>query len=126
MNSSCRQRRSARAILLDDSGRVPLIRFAVPRNGASFSFWATPGGGVENGETDLAVARREIYEELHLGVALAGPVHIGTAEFEHEGVPIKSIDVFFVGRYDGDVPGFGRLTEVERGIPAGNSVVVRR
>src|SRR5580658_2706794 len=47
-----RTRLSARLLVLDPSGRILLFRF-VHRNGAltGQDYWATPGGGVEDGET---------------------------------------------------------------------------
>ncbi len=112
--STRRQRRTARAILLDDRGRVLLIRFAVPRDGDMFVFWATPGGSVEPGEPDLEAARREIREELAIELPLAGPVHRAVDRFTHEGVAVENADVFFVGRLDGTAPGLHAATENER------------
>lgn len=56
-----RTRLAARLVVLDDSGRVLLFRF-VDRHGKDF--WATPGGGLEPGETEEQAARREAAEEL--------------------------------------------------------------
>ena len=61
-----RRRRSARVILLDSNKNVLLIRFCVSRSDGTFTFWATPGGTVEVGETDREAARRELMEELGL------------------------------------------------------------
>ncbi|WP_454624695.1 NUDIX domain-containing protein [Bradyrhizobium cenepequi] len=91
------QRRTARAILLDEVGRVLLIRFAVLRDQSTFVFWATPGGTVEPGETDLEAARREISEELAIDLPLTGPVHSAVDRFIHKGVLVENIDIFFVG-----------------------------
>ena len=56
-------RRASRLILLDEQRRVLLFRHA-GTNGRTF--WAPPGGGVENGETFEQAAWREAYEELGL------------------------------------------------------------
>lgn len=60
-------RRSARVLLLDDAGRLLLVRFArLPGKPGHGHAWFTPGGGVEPGE-DLAVAAvRELREETGL------------------------------------------------------------
>src|SRR6266576_1051465 len=100
MPTSPRQRRSARAILLDHEGHVLLIRFVVQRGSQPFVFWATPGGSVEDGETDAEAARRELMEELHLDIPLTGPIHTAVDQFEHEEAWVTSTDVFFVGRCD--------------------------
>jgi 8-oxo-dGTP pyrophosphatase MutT (NUDIX family) len=108
------QRRSSRVILLDRIGRMLLIRFAVPRDGGTFVFWATPGGSVEAGETDLEAARREIKEELAVDVTLEGPVHTSVSRFSHKNVPVENTDVFFVGRLDQADPELHGVTDDER------------
>jgi 8-oxo-dGTP diphosphatase len=108
------QRRSSRVILLDPTGRVLLIRFAVPRHGRTFVFWATPGGSVETGENDLDAAQREIKEELGVDVSLTGPVHTWADRFSHENVLVENTDVFFVGRLDQPAPRLQAVTDEER------------
>lgn len=108
------QRKSSRAILLNSTGCVLLIRFAVPRNGETFVFWATPGGSVEGGETELDAARREVREELDVDVTLIGPVHTSASRFTHNNILVDNVDVFFVGRLDRAVPQLRGATEDER------------
>jgi protein tyrosine/serine phosphatase/ADP-ribose pyrophosphatase YjhB (NUDIX family) len=100
MMAADHKRRSARVILVSAAQQVLLIRFVVERQHKPFVFWATPGGGVENGETDLEAARRELDEELALDIGLTGPVHTATSTFEHEGTLLNSVDVFFLGRHE--------------------------
>src|SRR5690242_14588366 len=90
-------RQAGRAILRDDAGRVLLIHFMLP----NMTFWATPGGGMEPGETPLAAAIREVREELGIEVTLQGPVHQAVGIFEFEGVLIENTDHFFAGRWNG-------------------------
>jgi 8-oxo-dGTP pyrophosphatase MutT (NUDIX family) len=92
-----RPRQAGRAILRDKAGRVLLIRFVLP----NMTFWATPGGGVEPGETLLQAAHRELQEELGIAVPLKGPVHTATGIFEFEGELIENTDTFFHGRWSG-------------------------
>jgi 8-oxo-dGTP pyrophosphatase MutT (NUDIX family) len=101
-------RQAGRAILRDTQGRVLLIHFVLP----NMTFWATPGGGVEPGETLLAAAVRELHEELGITVVLEGPVHTATGIFEFEGILIENTDHFFVGRWDG-APRLAGATQAE-------------
>jgi 8-oxo-dGTP pyrophosphatase MutT (NUDIX family) len=106
-------RQAGRAILMDASGRVLLILFAMPRGDEMYTFWATPGGGLEQGETALAAAKREMLEELGLGLALHGPVHTAVGIFEYDGVIVENTDTFFLGRCD-VTPALQGATDNER------------
>ena len=86
--SKLRIRPAARAIVLDPDDRILLVRFLFP---TGKTFWATPGGGIEAGESSEEAIRRELAEEAGLEGVDVGPVvwmrlHI---------VP------FIGGRYDG-------------------------
>jgi 8-oxo-dGTP pyrophosphatase MutT (NUDIX family) len=69
-----RRRLSARLIIVNDEGRLLLFRF-VHRTGAlaGQDFWATPGGGVEDGEAMEQAAVRELAEETGLQRTSVGP-----------------------------------------------------
>src|SRR5215469_17862934 len=68
------QRRAARVVLLDPRNRVLLMRYDDgPPNG---SHWATPGGGLEPGETYEQAALRELAEETGwTDIVLLGEIH---------------------------------------------------
>ncbi|MEZ5998327.1 MAG: NUDIX domain-containing protein [Hyphomonas sp.] len=65
------RRPSARLVILDEVGRALLFRFRFPDR----TFWATPGGAVDEGETYEAAARRELMDETGLTGDLSGEVH---------------------------------------------------
>jgi len=103
---------------MDPMGRVLLLRFAVTQNGKPFAFWATPGGGAAEDESDHAAAIRELAEELRLSVSsldgpLDGPVHVHESTFEVNGTWWQGRDVFFHGRCAADAPVFTGGSEAE-------------
>ena len=69
-----RRRPSARLLIIDDAGRVLLFRF-VHHEGAlaGQDYWATPGGGVEEGETFEQAAIRELEEGTGIRAENVGP-----------------------------------------------------
>ena len=63
-------REGIRAVVLDADDRVLLVRFQFP----DLTFWATPGGGLEPGETPEQTIRRELEEEVGLVDVDLGPI----------------------------------------------------
>jgi 8-oxo-dGTP diphosphatase len=82
-------------MVFDPAGEVLLIRYVVPREDGEFVFWITPGGEIEQGETEIAAARREVLEELGLTVEVEGPMYEEENEFAHQGEMRANRDFFF-------------------------------
>ena len=108
-----RARRSARVMLFDPAGRVLLIRCVVLRSDGEFVFWLTPGGEIEPGEQPIEAARRELREELGLGVEVVGPVYTQANQFEHQGEMRENLDFVFTARCAADAPVLRGLTADE-------------
>src|SRR5918994_7107861 len=68
--TSLRTREAVRALVVDPERRVLLVRFEFP----DAHVWATPGGGMEPGETVEDALRRELGEELGLTAFDIGPL----------------------------------------------------
>jgi TDG/mug DNA glycosylase family protein len=66
------ERRAVRAIVLDPAQRVLLVKFVHPVSGDHW--WATPGGGALESETDEQALRRELLEEAGLTAFDLGPL----------------------------------------------------
>jgi 8-oxo-dGTP pyrophosphatase MutT (NUDIX family) len=108
-------RRAARVLLLDPSGRVLLLRGCDPAR-PEHRYWFTVGGGLEPGESLAEAAVREIYEETGLRISredLAGPVRTDQVQFPFDGRWYSQQQSFFVVRADAFIADLSHLDEYE-------------
>jgi ADP-ribose pyrophosphatase YjhB (NUDIX family) len=93
------QRQAARVILLDPGNRVLLMRYDDgPPNGRH---WATPGGGLEPGESYEQAALRELAEETGwTDIALRKEVHQRSHTMEWAGTLVHQHERLYLARTD--------------------------
>lgn len=82
-----------RAIVLDDNNRMLLVRQQHEGN----DIWMVPGGGIEDGESALQAAAREVREETGLDIEV-GPLIWHIEEVSERGQRFVN---FFLGRVTG-------------------------
>lgn len=97
MTGRRRARRVARIFLVDDLGRVLLLRGGDPRRPDAGTWWFTPGGELEPDEAVAEAARRELREETGLEVADVGPIVLHRdVEHEFDGVIFEQSEDYFL------------------------------
>jgi double-stranded uracil-DNA glycosylase len=93
------KRRAVRGLVLDRAGRVLLVRFEHPVSGEAW--WATVGGGIDEGESDEEALRRELREEAGLEGFTIGPVvHEREHTFPWDSVIYHQVERFHLVRVD--------------------------
>ncbi|MGI5244713.1 NUDIX hydrolase [Dactylosporangium sp. CA-139066] len=108
-------RRAARVLLLDPSGRVLMLRGCDPAR-PEHRYWFTVGGGLEAGESLIDAAVREVYEETGLRITrddLVGPVRTDHVDFPFDGRWYSQEQSFFVVRADAFDADLSHLADYE-------------
>ncbi|MBL4597346.1 MAG: NUDIX domain-containing protein [Rhizobiaceae bacterium] len=111
-----KQRPSARILVLNSENRLLLFQF-VFENGAlaGNKYWATPGGGIENGETFKEAAQRELLEETGICADVGNEIGQRTAVFQvPSGAYVNADERYFFVRTQCDSINEESQTPLER------------
>jgi len=90
-------RRAARLVVVDSHNRVLLFQYS---RATAEKYWATPGGGLEQGETFDEAAAREALEELGLKRPKLTPLGDRLADFLLGDRPIHEEERLFLLRHE--------------------------
>lgn len=110
-----RRRATVRVMLIDDADRMLLFRDSDPGTGATW--WMTPGGGIDEGESDVVAVRRELEEETGLVVdadQVIGPLAGRRVWHGYSDVVVDQLDTFYLVRTAGFEIDTSGHTEEER------------
>jgi 8-oxo-dGTP pyrophosphatase MutT (NUDIX family) len=108
-------RRASRLVLVDPARRVLLLRDVEALTGRPF--WITPGGGLNEGESHLEAARRELREETGLRDADIGPaLWRGRRCFHARGDDYDQVETFFLVRVDPFEVDMSEVEDYERNL----------
>lgn len=106
---------AARIVLVDARERTLLFRGLDPDRPGAGSWWFTPGGGAEPGETIEDAGRRELFEETGVRVDDLGTVVLERyTEFPFAGTVLRQQETYYMVRIDGATVDDAGWTDLER------------
>jgi 8-oxo-dGTP pyrophosphatase MutT (NUDIX family) len=89
---------AARAVVLDPRERILLVRFVQPRSGATW--WATPGGALDEGETHEDAVLRELAEEAGIHAPLGPRIWMREHTFPWGDRVVRQVEQYFLVRVE--------------------------